>query len=110
MPNGEKGLKIVFAGLDNAGKTSIILTIDERYSKLRNLKPTIGAETHELNILGNTVMRWDLGGQKNLREQYLREKRHFQHTDLLLFVIDVMDYARFYESLTYLFEIIENIV
>ncbi|MHA1299167.1 MAG: ADP-ribosylation factor-like protein [Candidatus Helarchaeota archaeon] len=107
MPDGNQGLKIVFAGLDAAGKTSIILTIDERYSKLRNLKPTVGVETHEFEILGNPVMRWDLGGQKNLREQYIRDKKHFEHTDLLCFVIDIMDYSRFYESLTYLFQIIE---
>ncbi len=107
MPNGKKGLKVVFAGLDNAGKTSIILTIDEKYSKLRNLKPTLGAETHEFEILGNPVMRWDLGGQKNLREQYIRDKKNFENTDLLCYVLDIMDYKRFYESLTYLFQIIE---
>lgn len=101
------GLKVVFAGLDNAGKTSIILTIDEKYSKLRNLKPTLGAETYGLEILGNPIMRWDLGGQANLREQYLRDKKYFEKTDLLCYVIDIMDYKRFYESLTYLFQIIE---
>ncbi|MFX0132647.1 MAG: ADP-ribosylation factor-like protein [Candidatus Hodarchaeota archaeon] len=107
MPNGKSGFKIVFAGLDNAGKTSIILTIDEKYSKLRNLKPTLGAETYGFEILGIPVMRWDLGGQKNLREQYIRDKKHFENTDLLCYVIDIMDYKRFYESLTYLFQIIE---
>ncbi|MHA1377247.1 MAG: ADP-ribosylation factor-like protein [Candidatus Helarchaeota archaeon] len=107
MTNGKQGLKILFAGLDNAGKTSIILTIDERYSKLRNLKPTIGAETHDFEILGNPVVRWDMGGQKNLREQYLLDKKLFQHTDLLCYVIDIMDSKRFYESLTYLFQIVE---
>ncbi|MFX1451569.1 MAG: ADP-ribosylation factor-like protein [Promethearchaeota archaeon] len=107
MPNGTPGFKIVFAGLDNAGKTSIILTIDEKYSKLRNLKPTLGAETYGFEILGIPIMRWDLGGQKNLREQYIRDKKHFENTDLLCYIIDIMDYKRFYESLTYLFQIIE---
>ena len=107
MATLKPGLKIVFAGLDNAGKTSILMTIDEKYSKLRNLKPTLGAETYGFEILGNPVMRWDLGGQANLREQYLRDKKYFESTDLLCYIIDIMDYKRFHENLTYLFKIIE---
>ena len=36
-------MKILFAGLDNSGKTSFLLSVDRKYSKLIGLKPTAGA-------------------------------------------------------------------
>ena len=36
-------MKILFAGLDDSGKTSFLLSVDRKYSKLIGLKPTAGA-------------------------------------------------------------------
>ena len=101
--------KIVFAGLDYSGKTSIILTLNEEYSKISNLKPTMGVETRTDNILGMKVMQWDIGGQEQFRKHYVEDKTHFENTDLLVYVIDVTDYSteRIKDSVDYLKQIIQ---
>ena len=100
--------KIVFAGLDYSGKTSIILTLNEEFSKLTNLKPTMGVETRTNSILGMKVVQWDIGGQEQFRKQYVEEKSHFENTDLLCYVIDVTDYSpqRISESVEYFKQIL----
>ncbi len=101
--------KIVFAGLDFSGKTSIILTLNEEFSKLTNLKPTMGIETRTDNILGMKVFSFDIGGQEEFRSQYLKEKSHFDNTDLLCYVIDVTDYSpeRIADSVEYFKQILQ---
>ncbi|NHI91597.1 MAG: hypothetical protein EAX96_03770 [Candidatus Lokiarchaeota archaeon] len=106
--NMDKMKKIVFAGLDFSGKTSIILTLNEEFSKLQNLKPTMGIETRTDNILGMKVVQWDIGGQEQFRKQYVKDKSHFENTDLLCYVIDVTDYSpeRIQESIEYFKQIL----
>jgi len=101
--------KIVFAGLDYSGKTSIILSLNEEFSKLTNLKPTMGVETRTNSILGMKVVQWDIGGQEQFRKQYVEEKSHFENTDLLCYVIDVTDYSpqRITESVDYFKQILQ---
>jgi len=99
----EKIIKIVFTGLDNAGKTSILNILQKQYSKLGGaLKPTTGIERKTLNILGYDIINWDLGGQEKYRIDYLdEESRVFDGTDLLFYVVDISSRERFYESLEY---------
>jgi len=101
--------KIVFAGLDYSGKTSIILTLNEEFSKLTNLKPTMGVETRTNSILGMKVIQFDIGGQEQFRKLYLEEKSNFENTDLLCYVIDVTDYSpqRITESVDYFKQILQ---
>ena len=101
--------KIVFAGLDFSGKTSIILSLNEEFSKLHNLKPTMGIETRTDSILGMKVVQWDIGGQEQFRKQYVEDKTHFENTDLLCYVIDVTDYSpqRIQESVEYFKQILQ---
>ncbi len=58
--------KILFCGLENGGKTSILLMLDKRFSLLPTVKPTIKAKRtfHTNSLLGTSIVRWDLGGQK----------------------------------------------
>ncbi|MHA1732801.1 MAG: ADP-ribosylation factor-like protein [Promethearchaeota archaeon] len=84
--------KVVFAGLANAGKSSIILTVDEEMEKLDGLKPTLGVETSTFRFLGLPFFRWDLGGQKKFIKKYVNNaERYFAETGLLIYVIDVQD-------------------
>jgi Fe2+ transport system protein B len=49
----EEILKIMFMGLDNSGKTSILYALENAYNKIENIKPTLSFETKQLfNILG----------------------------------------------------------
>ena len=51
-------MKILFAGLDNSGKTSFLLSVDRKYSKLIGLKPTAGASIKSIEALGATIFLW----------------------------------------------------
>ncbi len=94
MAANKGSFKIVFAGLDNSGKTSILYTLENRFSML-NPAPTAGIERNTFRVLGFPIIRWDLGGQSQFRSTYLQNERTFDETDLLFFVIDVQDRSRF---------------
>ena len=102
----EEIIKIVIAGLDNAGKTSILTALDKKYDfskDIISLTPTIRVEYHAMEFLTNKVVFWDLGGQEKYREMYqAKQELYFAGTDLLLFVIDIQDKERFETSLNYL--------
>lgn len=98
--------KIILMGLDNAGKTSIILSMAGKYDP-SEIKPTKGIERSDTNILGNRVFRWDLGGQEKYRETYLKDRSYvLDQTDLLFYVIDIADKDRFEESLQFYIDVL----
>jgi small GTP-binding protein len=99
-------IKIIIAGLDNAGKTSILKVLDKKYDfskDIISLAPTIRVEYHMMEFLTNKVVFWDMGGQEKYREIYQAKKDlYFAGTDLLLYVIDIQDKEREEASLNYL--------
>lgn len=106
-PITQRMLKIVFAGLDNSGKTSFLLTLDRQFSKLMNIKPTSGANIQSIQILGATIVIWDLGGQEIYTKNYLAKPEiYLFESDLIFYFIDVKDRERFEESFNYLKEIL----
>ena len=89
-------------GLDEAGKTSILLAMAGDYDPSK-IKPTFGAERTEISVLGFPIYRWDLGGQEQYRDGYLDKfDKYVQGVTKMIFVIDVQDIAR-YRSDTILF-------
>ena len=57
--------------------------------------------------MGTSIVRWDLGGQKNYRKIYLGEKsKYFTEMQSIFYVIDVQAPEKFEESLTFLKDII----
>lgn len=102
-----KGIKILFSGLDNAGKTSIILTLSRDFSKIAILKPTKEINRRIYDFLGMTIGEWDLGGQRLYRKMYLNKADQvFGRTEILLYVLDIQDIARYDEAFEYLQDII----
>ena len=55
--------KILFTGLDNSGKTSIIYSLKREISQIALLKPTRQAQRQIFKYLGKQISEWDLGGQ-----------------------------------------------
>jgi GTPase SAR1 family protein len=105
----EKTHKILFTGLDAAGKTSIILTLQREYSKIALLEPTRGALRNNFKFLGKDISEWDLGGQKSYRISYLKNpSKYFENTEIAIYVIDILDTSRVLESLSYLYDVIEK--
>lgn len=87
-----KNLKIVYSGLDNAGKTSIIKFLESRKYGLDELKPTQGIERVEIQLsMDAAITQWDMGGQEKFRKEYIQRERDFHDTDLLFFIIDMSD-------------------
>ncbi|MFX1500461.1 MAG: ADP-ribosylation factor-like protein [Promethearchaeota archaeon] len=109
MSNIEGFKKILFCGLESGGKTSILLLLDKKFSLLSTVKPTIKVKRtlHTSDLLGATIVRWDLGGQKSYRKIYLGNKsKYFTEMQSIFYVIDVQAPKKFEEALTFLKDII----
>ncbi|MHA1823573.1 MAG: Rab family GTPase [Promethearchaeota archaeon] len=106
--SAQRKMKILFSGLDDSGKSSFLLSVDRKYSKLIGVKPTLGAKVSSIEALGATIFLWDLGGQLSLRQKYLNKAQiYLYEADLLFYFIDVRNGNRFEESLEYLANIIK---
>ncbi len=101
--------KILFAGLDNSGKTSIIQTVRHKFP-FTSSTPTIGLDRRQLThlpCLGMEFIAWDLAGQRKFREQYFtRKKLIFLKASVIFYIIDIQEEHRYYESLQYLHDIL----
>ena len=99
-------IKIIIAGLDNAGKTSILTALNKKYDfqkDIISLTPTIRVEYQATEFLKNRVVFWDMGGQEKYRKLYQKKQDlYFSDTDLLVYVIDIQDPERIETSLAYL--------
>jgi len=102
-------MKVVVAGLNFAGKTSLInrLVNDINYNDMINLEPTIGANVEEYQSDKLDLILWDLGGQKDNIEEYLESpERFFIQVDVLIFVFDSQDDVRYDAAAEYLKDLI----
>nr|MDO8109455.1 ADP-ribosylation factor-like protein [Candidatus Sigynarchaeota archaeon] len=103
----KRNVKIVFAGLDNSGKTSMILGLEKKYSRMINVQPTKGVNRSQSTILGLTISVWDLGGQQQYRQQYVKDAElYLFDCDLMFYLVDVRDKKRFKESADYYSQIL----
>ncbi len=93
--------KIVFTGLDNGGKSTIILTLQRSLAKLATLAPTKMVERSNFTYLGHHFVAHDLGGQKKYLINYLKQPVYFAETETVIYVIDAQDTVRYDESLSY---------
>ena len=79
-------------------------------SKIAIVKPTKSAKRRVYDFLGTTISEWDLGGQLRYREEYLKNPKFLDLTDICTFVIDIQNKQRVNESLNYLIEVINRFV
>ena len=94
---------MIFIGLDDSGKTSILNTLEGKFAQ--NIRPTIRFERADFNILGLPIKIWDMGGQEQYRKD-LTKREFFEGTDLLFYVIDIQNQERFSDSVEYFLDII----
>ncbi|MHA1270457.1 MAG: ADP-ribosylation factor-like protein [Candidatus Helarchaeota archaeon] len=102
--------KIIFMGLDNAGKSSIInlLTNNFGIDTFIKMKPTKNIERHEIIGVDSNYTIWDFGGQNTYRTSYLDDPERFLlNINILFYVIDIQDIDRHQESFHYFKKIID---
>ncbi len=108
--NKMEDIKLVIAGLDNAGKTSFLIALRHKYNfqeKVKDLKPTIKIDYNSFNFLQCwTINFWDMGGQAKYRKIYINNPIYFSETNYLYYLIDIQDELKIEESIHYLYELL----
>jgi len=109
-PNRIEDIKLVIAGLDNAGKTSFLIALRHKYDfyeRVSKLKPTIKIDYSSLNFIDKLISFWDMGGQQKYRQIYIKNPIYFEETNYLYFIIDMQDELNIETSVKYLHELLD---
>ena len=105
--------KLILVGLDNAGKTSILLSLRgiKNLSEFTSVTPTRGMDKENFKAFGSEYSIMDLGGQEAYRDTHLENlKRDIKGTNKIIYVIDVQDIARYDMAIEFLERVVHVIL
>jgi len=95
--------KILFLGLDNAGKTTLLHML--KYGRVSVHSPTSQPQYEEIVLDGLTLRAHDLGGHTAARRIW---KSYFLSVDGVVFMVDACDVKRFEEVKTELSDVLNS--
>ena len=91
--SGERQVRILFLGLDAAGKTTILYRL--KLGSVIRTCPTIGFNVETLRYKKLQFTVWDIGGQAKIRPLWTN---FLQNSAALVWVVDCADRSRITES------------
>ncbi|KAG9392468.1 Secretion Associated Ras Related GTPase 1, C (SAR1C) [Carpediemonas membranifera] len=98
-----KKAKLVFLGLDNAGKTTLLHMLKD--GKLVQHQPTLHPTNEEIRMGKITFSAFDLGGHKEARRIW---QDYYAKCDAVIYIVDAADHERMQESADALRELLES--
>ena len=86
---GNKEVRVLILGLDNAGKTTILYKL--QMGEVVTTVPTIGFNVETVQYKNLRFQVWDLGGQTSIRPYW---RCYYQNTNAVIYVVDSADQER----------------
>eukprot|EP01066_Platyproteum_vivax_P021140 Platyproteum_vivax@DN913_c0_g1_i2.p1 len=90
---GQKDVRILILGLDNAGKTTILYQLQT--GEVVQTVPTIGFNVETVEYKNLKFQVWDLGGQTTIRPYW---RCYYPNTNGIIYVVDSADSERLEDS------------
>ena len=91
---GSKDVRVLIAGLDSAGKTTVLMKLkggEKRAAQHVSTIPTMDFNVEQVKYKGKTFHVWDVGGQDSIRPLW---RHHLTGTQALIYVVDSNDRER----------------
>ena len=99
--DGGKEQKVLFLGIDNAGKSTLLFQM--RDQQFKDTVPTVGLNVETIKYRDHTLTLWDVSGQATRLW-----KHYFDKINAVIYVIDSSDRERLPKSKTYLHRVLQD--